>query len=110
MIGMIGPPRDVKTGCPIAHGVCANWHRRHHESGVRCLQTFQMLSIVPEIASNLAESPVILAPHVTRWFETRAFDDPALDRLDHTSLRPPPQDLVQAPLDPSAASSARLQR
>src|SRR3989442_7450644 len=108
MIGMIGPPRDVKTGCPIAHGVCANWHRRHHESGVRCMQAFQMLSIVPEIAPDLADSAVILAPRVTRWFETRVFDDQVLDRPDEPVARTPHQVLVEALLEPSSADLAWL--
>src|SRR5713226_5821793 len=108
MIGMIGAPADVKTGCRIAHAVCANWHRRHHESGVRCLQTFQMLSIVPEIAPDLADSPLILAPRVPRWFETRVFDDKAIDRVDEPVVRTPHQVLVEALLEQSSADLAWL--
>jgi len=67
-----------------------------------------MLNIVPEIAPDLTDSPVIVAPRVTRWFETPVFDDRALDRLDEPVVRSPHQVLVQALLEPSSADLAWL--
>jgi signal transduction histidine kinase len=67
-----------------------------------------MLSIVPEASPDLAASSVILAPRVPRWFETRPFDDRALDRLDKPVVRTPYQVLVEALLEPSSADLAWL--
>jgi signal transduction histidine kinase len=67
-----------------------------------------MLSIVPEIVPDLADSPVTLAPRVTGWFEPRVFDDQALDRLDEPVVRTPHQLLVEAVLEPSSADLAWL--
>src|SRR5438105_2158443 len=67
-----------------------------------------MLSIVPEAAPDLADPSVLLAPRVTRWFETRAIDDAAADRLDKPVVRTPYQALVEALLEQSSADLAWL--
>jgi signal transduction histidine kinase len=67
-----------------------------------------MLSIAPETSPDLADSSVILAPRVTRWFEERAYDDQALERLDDGVVRTPHQVLVEALLEPSSADLAWL--
>ena len=67
-----------------------------------------MLSIVPEAAPDLADPSVLLAPRVTRWFETRAIDDAASDRLDKPVVRTPYQALVEALLEQSSADLAWL--
>src|SRR5436305_10888753 len=72
------------------------------------MQTLQMFSIVPEASPDLADSSLILAPRVSRWFETRTFDDQALDRLDTSVVRTPYQVLVEALLEPSSADLAWL--
>src|SRR2546429_3057430 len=67
-----------------------------------------MLSIVPQIAPDLKDSPVLLAPRVTYWLEPRVCDDRALERLDVPVVRTPNQVLVQALLGPSSADLAWL--
>src|SRR5438105_9801978 len=67
-----------------------------------------MLSIVPEAAPDLADSPVLLAPRVTYWLEPRVFDERALERLDAPVVRTPHQVLVEALLEPSSADLAWL--
>ena len=67
-----------------------------------------MLSIVPQIAPDLKDSPVLLAPRVTYWLEPRVFDERALERLDAPVVRTPHQILVEALLEPSSADLAWL--
>src|SRR2546429_352013 len=67
-----------------------------------------MLSIVPQSAPDLKDSPVLLAPRVTYWLEPRVFDDRALERLDVPVVRTPHQILVEALLEPSSADLAWL--
>src|SRR5438445_6680403 len=67
-----------------------------------------MLSIVPQIAPDLKDSPVLLAPRVTYWLEPRVFDERALERLDPPVVRTPHQILVEALLEPSSADLAWL--
>src|SRR6184192_3332751 len=67
-----------------------------------------MLSIVPQIAPDLKDSPVLLAPRVRYWLEPRVFDERALERLDAPVVRTPHQILVEALLEPSSADLAWL--
>src|SRR5438445_10541383 len=67
-----------------------------------------MLSIVPQIAPDLKDAPVLLAPRVRRWFEARVSEEPARDRLDEPAVRTPHQILVEALLEPSSADLAWL--